>query len=381
MVGVAAIIAQELGIIAARDDSKIDVAVVVEVSSGHAASRDGAHEVRAKLIGNFVKFPMPEIAEHQLGFFVGHFGMVKANVVEHGAVHLADVRPAIVIVVEEFHGEAAQENCFIADARGESVIVKRLVVIIVIEPVKLEIQMGNVDIKPAVAIQIGSVNAHARFVLAVFAGRDAGAERNILESSVMLVDEKKIRPGVVGYRDVGPAVVVKIRQDKAHALGLRNSHAGFFAHIRERSVVIVVIELDFLSLVIIRVTVRAISGPMLAAPDIILGSPVNIVEHDQVEITVLVVIKPARAGGPATFVGHAGLLRDVGKRSVAVVVIEDGAPVAGDIEIRIAVVVKVTHGHPLAVKTLGAHSGFFRDVGKSAVAIVVIKSGAQRLGR
>ena len=35
----------------------------------------------------------------------------------------------------------------------------------------------------------------------------------------MLVDEKKIRPGVVGDGDVGPAVVVEIGEDHAHSFG------------------------------------------------------------------------------------------------------------------------------------------------------------------
>ena len=42
--------------------------------------------------------------------------MIELNVVEHGAVQLQNVVPAIVVVVEKFHGDAAQQDRFVADS-------------------------------------------------------------------------------------------------------------------------------------------------------------------------------------------------------------------------------------------------------------------------
>ena len=55
-------------------------------------------------------------------------------------------------------------------------VVKGLVVVVVIEAVELEIEMGHVDVQPAVAVHVGGVDAHAGLVLAVLAGRNPGAE-------------------------------------------------------------------------------------------------------------------------------------------------------------------------------------------------------------
>src|SRR5439155_26663632 len=81
------------------------------------------------------------------------------------------------------------------------------------------------------------------------------------------------------------------------------------------------------------------------------------------------------------FVDDTGFGSDVGKCSVAVVVIKDCAAVAGDVQIGIAVIVVVADGDSLTVVALTADAGFFRHVGKRSVTIVVVKRRAQRMRR
>ena len=176
MIGVRAVVAQELGVVAAHVDGEVEVAVIVEVGDGQAASRNGLHEVGAQGFGHLLELALSQVAEHQLGFGILDLGVVKVDVVEHGAVHLADVRPAVVVVIHELHRDAAQENRLVADAGGVGGVVKGLVVVVVIEAVELEIEMGHVDVEPAVAVHVGGVDAHAGLVLAILAGRHAGAE-------------------------------------------------------------------------------------------------------------------------------------------------------------------------------------------------------------
>ena len=127
--------------------------------------------------------------------------------------------------------------------------------------------------------------------------------------------------------------------------------------------------------------VGAVARPVLAAPEVVFRRPLDIVRDHEVEPAVFVVVEPAGAGGPLASVGHARPGRDVGKSPVAIVVIKDRAAVTGDVQIRVAVVVEIAHGHPLPVKTFGPHAGFFRDVGECAVAVVAIERGAERLRR
>ena len=51
--------------------------------------------------------------------------------------------------------------------------VERSVLIVVVEAIQFEIEMRDVNILPAVAVNVGGVDAHAGFVAAIFAGGHA----------------------------------------------------------------------------------------------------------------------------------------------------------------------------------------------------------------
>src|SRR5437879_813485 len=72
-------------------------------------------------------------------------------------------------------------------------------------------------------------------------------------------------------------------------------------------------------------------SPSTAAPDVVLRRPFDVVCHHQVEITVLVVVEPARAGGPCAVIGNPGFSGHISERAIPVVVVEDRAAIAGDI--------------------------------------------------
>src|SRR6266481_6216475 len=103
--------------------------------------------------------------------------------------------------------------------------------------------MGDVNVLEAAAVDVGGIDAHASFVAAVLAGRDTGDERDVFEGAVVIVEKKKIGPGVVGDGDVGPAVVVEVRENDAHAFCFGLADAGGIADVGEGAVMIVVIEL------------------------------------------------------------------------------------------------------------------------------------------
>ncbi len=265
--------------------------------------------------------------------------------------------------------------------RAKCVIREGSILVVVIETIQFEVEMSDVDILPSVAVHVGSIDAHAGFVASIFTGRHSGNQRDVFKSSVVLVDEQKVWPRVVGDGDVGPAVIVEIRENHAHAFGLGLSHSGGVAHVGESSVVIVVVELDALAFVVAGMAVGTVARAALAAPDIIFRSPLDVVGDDQIEPAVFVVIEPSRAGGPSAFIGDAGFRRDVGKRAVAVVVIENGAAIAGHIQIGIAVIVEVADGNALAVMAFTADAGFLGDIGESSVAVVVVERATQRMRR
>src|SRR5580700_8627701 len=107
--------------------------------------------------------------------------------------------------------------------------------------------MRDVNILPTIAINVSGVDAHARLISPIFTGRDAGIEGDIFKRSVVLIDKQKVWPGIVGNRDIGPAVVVKVGEHDSHTFRFGLTDAGRLAHVGEGSVVIVMVELGLLS--------------------------------------------------------------------------------------------------------------------------------------
>ena len=73
------------------------------------------------------------------------------------------------------------------------------------------------------------------------------------------------------------------------------------------------------------------------------------------------------------------MLGHVAEGSVVIVLVQDAAPVSGHQHVRPAVVVVIPNGDAHAEIRPG-HAGLFRDVGKRAVAVVLVQGIAQRLG-
>src|SRR5271154_4122444 len=191
----------------------------------------------------------------------------------------------------------------------------------------------------------------------------------------MLVDKQKIWPRIVGDGDVGPAVVVEVRKHNAHALRFRFADTGRLTHVGKRAIVIVVVQLGFLSFVVSRIAVGPVAWALFAAPQIIFGRPFNIVGHHQIEPPVFVVVKPARAGGPPALIGDTRLGGDIAESSVAVVVIQNRAAVASHVEIGVAVIVVIPDRHSLPVVSFATDTRLFGNVGKRSVTVVVIQRG------
>src|SRR5207249_4702066 len=105
--------------------------------------------------------------------------------------------------------------------------------------------------------------------------------------------------------------------------------------------------------------------------------PVHIIGDYQVEIAVLVIVKPGATGCPFPHVGNAGSFCYVSERAVAVVVKEDGTSVPRNIQIRGAVVVIIARGYPHAEKTRGPHLRLFGYIGEGSVSVIAVERAAQ----
>ena len=121
-------------------------------------------------------------------------------------------------------------------------------------------------------------------------------------------------------------------------------------------------------------TVVAFSNPIVTAEDCSGAAVLYEAGDKQIQLCVVVVIKPDSAGGPV-WRCHAGLISHICKSAIAVVVIENIPSVVCNVKILPTVAVIITRGssHAEASHLAAADSGFFSYIYKSTIMIVAIK--------
>src|ERR1035437_10261636 len=97
----------------------------------------------------------------------------------------------------------------------------------------------------AVIIKVIGVRSHARDGIALFVISHAEFESAFLESSITLVDKKKIGLGIVGDENVHPPIAAEIRDGDSHAFAHGLADAARLGYILKASVPKVVIKPGF----------------------------------------------------------------------------------------------------------------------------------------
>src|SRR5437764_7967228 len=122
---------------------------------------------------------------------------------------------------------------------------------------------------------------------------------------------------------------------------------------------------------VIWMTVRSVAFLALATPDIV-EIPLHVSKYHQVQKAVNIKVHPRRAGRPSSTANPCGL-RDVGKLSVAIVVVQLVASICSNVKVLITVVVIIAYcdSHsvpgPLQASLLG-------NVFERAVLLLVIET-------
>ena len=118
-----------------------------------------------------------------------------------------------------------------------------------------------------------------------------------------------------------------------------------------------------------------LDAEICAAKDIMGGVPIEIPGDKEIQLAVVIVIEESRGRGPAA--GCDACMRSyIRKCAVAVVVVQDVAAVAGDIEIGKAVVVVIAggHAHPVVGFAGPRKPRLGSDVGEGAIPILAIEA-------
>ena len=231
------------------------------------------------------------------------------------------------------------------------------------------------EIEVAVEIVVGGGDSHAGLRLAVGAQGATGFERDVDELAIFLVLVEGAGGGVVGNVDVGPAVVVEIGGEHAKTIGaICAENPRDPRDVGEGSVAVVVIQ-DVFAAIQSRWAARYDHALVETRTRLWHGRGcqvhVDVVRDKQIEAAVAVIVHKRAARVPALAVGgDTGLRADVGEGAISVVVIEH---VLAE-QIVVAVVVVVADANTLS-PTGVADACSQRHIGESAVAIILEQAG------
>src|SRR5258708_1317621 len=176
---------------------------------------------------------------------------------------------------------------------------------------------------------------------------------------------------VVGNIDVGESIAIVIGKGDAQTVSLLCGNSRALAHVLEGAVAPVVVKNVGRAGKLSRWTIGVkVAAAVLA----VLRVPLHVARHEKVQLAIIVVIEKAgrdcpTPAWPACFSCH------LAKGSVSVVVIKIVLAVAGDVQVRITLVVVVADGpaHPIVAIASICQTRLLGHVSEGAVSILTVK--------
>src|SRR5258707_14218309 len=159
------------------------------------------------------------------------------------AINTKQIEMTVIVVVEEEGRPTEISHGRFTNPRWVRNICKKSAAVIVEEDIVVVGERGDEQIHAAVMIVIAHGDSHAGHLLAIAVIGDTGRNGDLFKRTVAFVAVKIVRVGVVRHEDIGPAVVVKILEDRLEAeIQLTVGYTGLFGDIGESAVAVVVVE-------------------------------------------------------------------------------------------------------------------------------------------
>ena len=156
--------------------------------------------------------PLPRLRNSALRWCSGNGSLARrsASMVWTAPFTVRSVQQAVVVDVEPGGAEAGEATARCAETRARALLLEVAAAVVDVEIVALAGQVGDEQILVAVVVGVAGVHAHAGLGLAVGAERGARQQPEVLERAVLLVHPQQVRLAVVGDVEVDPAVAVEV---------------------------------------------------------------------------------------------------------------------------------------------------------------------------
>ena len=183
--------------------------------------------------------------------------------------------------------------------------------------------------------------------------------------------EQEVGQIVIRDKNVRESIVIIIGKSDAHAAPDVVFNAGFRRDVLEGPIAAVPVECVGQSFEILGVAVNTQIAVALTAVAVKTGSPMSVIDHEQVQPAVVIVVEPAGGNRPLVTL-NSRFLRHILELSIAQVAIKNVPVDACNKQILIAIIVVVRRrsAHRIAD---ASDPGFLRDIGEFHTTIVPVE--------
>ena len=287
------------------------------------------------------------------------------------SVRNEQIQPTVIVKIDEIDTPRQITETLLADASGETHLVEKPALRVVIETIRLILKVCNHDIKIAVVVEIAEVRTHPAIGASLLAECYTCEKRVLchLNSRIAIISIEEIRGGIVSNKDIHIAIVIYIAADNPQPFSICAAYTGFRRYIRKSAITVVMIENICSTLQCLRRAIRPNALP--SAFWVCLRIELNVV--DDIEIQITIGIKVYKSTTAAKLVAtNSSELGNICKSAVAVVAIEDIRSVVRHIDVGETVVVVITDAASQSIACI-ADRRFHCYIGEG-VSIVAIEA-------
>ena len=182
----------------------VHVAIVVQITEGHAAADEQAIEEGTGLAADVAETGPTLIVEQLTALSIGNRLAALAFDDVDGAIGHEQIEPAVVVVVDPPGAEAGSVRRGGTKTRSRARVLEIACAVIQVQHVRFAHDVRDEEILVAVVVGIAERDAHAALGASERIERRPRDEAAILERPVVPIDPQLVRCRVVGHINVWP---------------------------------------------------------------------------------------------------------------------------------------------------------------------------------
>src|SRR5260370_11422017 len=222
-----------------RGNEGVEAVAVIDVADGHAAAKPGPLKNGAGVRGDIHEI-LAGVSKKKHRFAIAEIWVVQFNRVQVVALRDKEIVPSIVVVIQKANAPSGVQHGGARNSRAEAGIGETGVAIVLVERVALVGEIRDDQVRPAIIVIVGKVDAHAGVGAAVTVNGNLREQPDLFEISAAFVLLKKFDHRIVGYGQIDMSVALEVRNGDAEALA-RFRNTDFLRDLSEVAVAVIVV--------------------------------------------------------------------------------------------------------------------------------------------